>query len=405
MDVSFVFLVAGAVILTGFLGTLFFEKTKVPDVLILLGIGILLGPVLGLVNPQNLTHFAEYIGAFALTVILLEGGLDMDVRKVIKEFGSAAALVLVSFIMSAISITLFLHLYHSWELMRSLLLGSIVGCTSAAIVIPVISRMTLKEEVKVMLSIESALSDVLAIVLTVSVIEFMKLETIGIQAPFRTLASAFSVALFAGLVSGLLWIKVLERFRERKFSYMTTLGAVLLVYAAVEFLGGSGPISILVFGIILGNCRDLVKLLKLRSCPLLDETIKFFHGEVTFFVRTFFFVYMGMMLSLQTVDMDLLSVCLPTFMIIVMLRYVSVRAITVIYREKRDDMLAMFSMLPRGLASAVLATLPMAANIKGTEPFVDYTFVVIVLTNLVMALGVFAVEKKAAPQIRAGTRG
>ena len=54
----------------------------------------------------------------------------------------------------------------------------------------------------------------------------------------------------------------------------------------------------------------------------------------------------------------------------------------------------MISMLPRGLASAVLATLPISANIKGSEGFIDYTFGVIVITNILMTIGVFITEKK-----------
>lgn len=42
MDISFVFLIAGIIILIGFFGGLSFERTKISDVLVLLGIGILL---------------------------------------------------------------------------------------------------------------------------------------------------------------------------------------------------------------------------------------------------------------------------------------------------------------------------------------------------------------------------
>lgn len=54
----------------------------------------------------------------------------------------------------------------------------------------------------------------------------------------------------------------------------------------------------------------------------------------------------------------------------------------------------MLSMLPRGLASAVLATFPVSANMKGCEEFIDYTFIVIILTNILMTIGVFFVEQE-----------
>lgn len=399
MDVSFVFLIAGVIILIGFFGSLSFERTKISDVLVLLGVGIILGPVLKLLNPQILTHFAEYFGSLALMIILFEGGMDMDIDKLINEFGTASLLVLLSFAMSTLSIAAFLYYIQGWDVTRSLLLGTILGCTSAAIVIPIINRMSLKEEIKTILSIESALSDVLAVILTVSLVEFVKLEHIGIEKPLRAVASSFSIAIVSGVVAGLSWLKMLELFRERKYSYMTTLAAMLIVFAVVSFLGGSGPIAILIFGIILGNSHDFNKFLKLKGHALLDETIKFFHGEVTFFIRTFFFVYMGMMLSFNFMNIRFLTLSFSLLLIIVLVRYISVGIIGLIYREKKEDRFVMLSMLPRGLASAVLATIPVSANIEGTEGFIDYTFAVIVLTNILMTVGVFIMERKTQIEI------
>ena len=176
MDICITFFIAGSIILIGFLGSLSFERTKIPDVLILLGIGIVLVPVLGLLNPKELSNFAEYFGSFALMIILFEGGMDIGIDRLIKEFGTAVLLVLISFILSTLSIAAFLYYVQDWDILLSLLLGTILGCTSAAIVIPIINKMSLKEEVKTLLSIESALSDVLAIVFTISLIEFIKLE-------------------------------------------------------------------------------------------------------------------------------------------------------------------------------------------------------------------------------------
>lgn len=76
--------------------------------------------------------------------------------------------------------------------------------------------------------------------------------------------------------------------------------------------------------------------------------------------------------------------------------------IGLIYREKREDRYVMLAMLPRGLASAVLATLPLSANIKGSEGLIDYTFAIIVLTNIIMTIGVFSIEKKSSKAIKTG---
>ena len=399
MGISLIFLIAGLIILIGFLGSFSFEKTKVPDVLLLLSIGIILGPILKLVDPHQLTQFAEYFGSLALMIILFEGGMDMDIDKLLKEFGTASVLVFISFILSTLCIAFYLYYTYAWELVRSLLLGSILGCTSAAIVIPVANRMMIKDEIKILLSVESALSDVIAIIMTVSIVEFVKLEHIGIEQPFRAVASSFSIAIVAGVLSGLSWLKILEIFKNRKYSYMTTLATMLIIFAIVDFLGGSGPIAILIFGIILGNSHDFNRFLKIKDHNLVDETIKFINGEVSFFVRTFFFVYMGMIISFKLINTQFFLLCFALLLIIILMRYISVTITGFIYKDKKKDRFAMLSMLPRGLASAVLAIIPASANIKGTEVFIDYTFGVVVLTNILMTVGVFITEKKAQAKI------
>lgn len=55
-------MLTGSIILTGFFGNLFFEKTKITDVVVLLAIGIILGPVSGLVSLASMHHLAEYVG-------------------------------------------------------------------------------------------------------------------------------------------------------------------------------------------------------------------------------------------------------------------------------------------------------------------------------------------------------
>lgn len=394
MEVAIVFLIAGAIILIGFLGSLSFERTRIPDVLVLLGIGIILGPVLKLVEPSTLTHFAEYFGLFALMIILFEGGMDIDIDKLVKEFSAALILVVFSFTLSALAIAAMMYFLYDWDPVRSLLLGSILGCTSAAIVIPIIGRMSLRKEIKTLLSVESALSDVLAVVLTISLIEFVKLESIGIRTPFRAVASSFSIAIVSGIVSGFIWLKALELFSERKYSYMTTLATMLIVFGLVDFMGGSGPIAILIFGVILGNSHEFNKFLRLKSCILFDDTIKFLHGEITFFIRTFFFVYMGMMITFNSLDLPFIKISLALLVIIIAARLIGSVVLCSIFGEKKDDRFVIISMMPRGLASAVLATMPIAANIRGTETFPEFTFAVIVMTNIAMTAGVFRAERR-----------
>lgn len=388
-EVSYAFILAGVVIFTGFFGNLFFEKTKIPDVIALLAIGIVLGPVSGLVSPERLHHLAEYIGSLALLVILFEGGMDLDLDKLLSEFGSASLLVLLSFSLTTISIASYLHFIIGWDVKLGLLLGAILGCTSAAIVIPIINRLNVSQEIKTTLSVESALSDVLAVVLTISLIDAILIGQKDPVAPFKAVVGSFSTAIVIGGVIGIIWLKVLDLMRGKKLAYMLTLAAMLVTFGSVRVLGGSGSIAVLVIGLVLGNSDSFTRFLKIRETLPVEQSIRFLHEEITFFIRTFFFVYLGMMFSFKDVNKEFMTLCGIMLLIIILLRIICTEITIRIYPDKQKERFMITLMMPRGLASAVLATLPAAAGVKGTESFVTVTFGVIIFTNILLTIGMF----------------
>jgi Na+:H+ antiporter len=395
MDVSLIFLAAGIIILAGFFGNILFEKTKVPDALLLLAIGILLGPVSGSVSSEGLTRFAGYFGTLALIILLFEGGMEMDLDKLVSEFGAASLLVTVSFAFTVLGIGAYLHLVRGWDLLSGLLLGTILGCTSAPVIVPVVGRMALREEIRTVLTVESSLSDVLAIVGAVTLIEVITLGSTGIGPPLRPVAGSCAVAIAFGLIVGLAWLKVLDIFSAKKYSYMFTQAAVLVVFGAAYYLGGSGPVAVLVFGLVLGNSHRFDKPLNLSSHAFVENTIKFFHNEMTFFIRTFFFVYVGLMVSFATFNRGFVLLSLALLLIIIAVRFLSVSLTVTVYSDKKGDRFIMTTMLPRCLASAVLATVAVSAHVRESESFLGVTFAIIVLTTLVMRWGVFVTDRRA----------
>ena len=55
-------------------------------------------------------------------------------------------------------------------------------------------------------------------------------------------------------------------------------------------------------------------------------------------------------------------------------------------------------MLPRGLAAAVLASLPFASGVPGSEVFPEIAFIVIITTIVICTVGVAILKKKMKSQ-------
>jgi cell volume regulation protein A len=110
--VSYLFAGIGLIILLGFMGSLFFERTKIPDILILIFIGLLIGPILteytnfGLLDDpemkDTITFFAPHFAALALVIILFDGGLNLHLEKTMRKMGIALLHTCMAFIGSIV---------------------------------------------------------------------------------------------------------------------------------------------------------------------------------------------------------------------------------------------------------------------------------------------------------------
>ncbi|MEE8186489.1 MAG: hypothetical protein V3T99_02365, partial [Nitrososphaerales archaeon] len=72
-DVASFFTLIGFIIIVGWLGTLFFKRTGIPEIPFLVLLGILAGPVFNLVDRQGIIAIAPILAALAITVILFDG--------------------------------------------------------------------------------------------------------------------------------------------------------------------------------------------------------------------------------------------------------------------------------------------------------------------------------------------
>lgn len=394
-DTATIFGITTLVIFVGFLGSLLFEKTRVPDILILIALGVLIGPVAGILTAAELQGITPIFGALALTLILFEGGLELRVHEVVRQFGSVILLIAISFVA-----TTFLVAFAYWifvptsPLTLGLALGALLSAVSAPIVIPLLAIMNVRSKTKAFLNLESALTDAAAII-----VFFALLGAIGPSAgaPRDVVAGVLATLLFSTVVAillGIAWLELLRFLRGRAYSYMITLAVVLGLYYAAESLGGAGPVAALVFGIVLSNGKEISRFLPIKTDFVLDDRIRHFHSEVTFFLKTFFFVSVGILFTLTRLGTTLILLSLLVLGIILFARALAIRFLVALKPEEREDQDVLLVMMPRGLTSVVLATILATTVLSGASLLVDVAFTVVILTNVILTAGVFLVEKR-----------
>ncbi len=395
------FILMGLIIFLGFAAQLLFERTKVPDVLVLMLFGILVGPfnAIGLivgtevVPVQLFAELAPVIGTIALIIILFEGGFNLNLFKVMTELSTATWFTLLVFSATTIFSALVMILF-GWPFLHGLLLGAVIGGTSSAIVITLLSRSSASQETKILLSLESALTDALCVVATVVIVKILTESSVSLSSTANSILGQFSIAAMIAIIISVVWIKVLLKFKDIPFSYMLSIAVMFLLYGAVEFVGGSGVISVLVFGLILGNWNPLSSAFNLGGeITEFDKIFRSFQSEVTFFVRTFFFVYLGVVFNVRNLSQNL-HVLVPIGAVLLTLgiaRFAATKVLIYFKQAFAANSALIFSMMPRGLAAAVLATYPAANGIQ-IPFFSEMVFLTILLTNITTAAGFYRSE-------------
>jgi cell volume regulation protein A len=361
---------------------------------------MLIGPVLNLIEPQALTGFAALVGTLALVIIVFEGGINLNFNQVIRELTESTWFTVLACVVTAFFVMLVM-MALGWSAPYGLLLGFIVAGTSYEIVVPLIARLSVSEDAKTLLNLESAMNDAVTIVATIAIIQFLapaqSFLITGFNAldPMQKVASAFSIAITAGIIFGVVWARVLaSKLHGKPFGYLLTLATVFVLFAVVESLGGNGITSILVFGLVLGNFGPFAEFLRTKEKEgafQISPEIKSFQTEVSFFVKTLFFVYMGIVFNFGAISQTTLFYAALVFTAIVLARWLVVKLLVSVNRSLKQSKSMIFLMLPRGLATAVLATLPAASRLS-VPYLVEIVLLIIIFSNVFATIGVFLSE-------------
>lgn len=389
--------IAGLMFL-GFLGNLIFSRFKFNDTLLLILVGVILGPATGILPVDAMAEISNIVGPLALILILFDGGLALKMRDLLGGLGSAATLGVVGFVLTTAGVAVTVAYSLGIPLLSALILGAILGGTSALVVLPSLEHMNTDKKTSTTLGLESALTDVLVVVVSFTLISIVALgDAPDAQGITSKLAITFAMSLFFGISTGFLWIWLLPSVRDKPFGYMLTLGVMFALYVITEWIlqdvsSGGGPLAVLAFGVVLGNVSDSDNSLGRRLGHDFGAGMKKFQGEISFIVRTFFFVYLGALVDFAVLaDLFIWAVAIIVFVVMLIARYIAVVA-TTLSPKLRGDAKILLAMGPRGLAAAVLAAEPASRGIDGTDSFVGLAFLILLFSNILSTVGAFVLQ-------------
>lgn len=410
VSVVSVLAVLSGIILIGFFAEYLFRKTRIPDVLFLIAIGIAIGFFYEGFDGSNLGIAASVFATFALLFLLFQGALNINFRDLFRSLNHVLSLTIISFILAVAVVGAIAFFMLGFPILISILLGMILGGTSSAVVIPFVKHISLKKDYGLVLALESAVSDVFCIIGAITIIAILKTGEISASSVVRDVVTSFALAIVVGVVAGLIWMFVLYKSKLLSKSFMVTIAVLVGLYVLVEspFIGASGAIAVLAFGLILGNSQSILK--KIRGDPKeviksvkarrtnvfaqeangVTESARDFYSEISFFVKVFFFVYLGLLFEFSTPIVFLYALVIVLGMFLIRPLAVKIS----FFREKMDikDKTEIEALIPKGLAAAVLSQLAIQEGVPYAQEIASVVLAVILISIIISSVLVFLAE-------------
>ncbi len=273
------------VVALGIVAQIVAERFQLPAILPLLFLGICCGPHgLAWFKPETLGGMLEVLIHLGVAVILFEGGLSMNHRRLAEVGTSVRNLVTAGTVVTGVGAAVLAHWLTGLDWGPAALFGAIVTVTGPTVIVPLLHHMVAPREVKTVLVSEGLIIDPVGAVLAYLVLQWI--ERAGV--PAQNLITEVAILVLAGVVVGFAAgsaarLVVRKRWLTGELRNLTVLALLLLAYLGAESQAAqSGILAAVVMGLTV-SASELPDL----------GSLKAFKGQLTTLLISVLFVLLA----------------------------------------------------------------------------------------------------------------
>ncbi|MDR2009790.1 MAG: potassium/proton antiporter [Bacteroidales bacterium] len=369
------------------------SRFGVPALLLFLFIGILAGSE-GLGIKFDSPVMAQYIGVIALNIILFSGGLDTQISEIKPIVWPGVILATIGVLLTALITGFFIYwltnnLFHtiSFTLLESLLLASVMSSTDSASVFGILRSkgLSLKENLRPLLELESGSNDPMAYMLTIVLIQLIQTPEINTGLILLTFFQQLIFGAVAGFLLGKLAVRIINHIdlnNDALYSVLL-LTITFFIFGFTDFIGGNGYLAVYVGGLYIGNKRFVQK----RS------SLKFFDG-LSWLFQIVMFLSLGLLVNpTELIPIAGIGILIGIFMILVS-RPLSVILCMAPFRKFSTRARIFTSWVGlRGAVPIIFATYPWVAGVEGSKMIFNIVFFITILSLVVQGTSIPAMAK------------
>lgn len=371
-------------------------RLRVPSILFLLLFGIVAGPVIHLLDVNEIMGDLLFpVVSLSVAIILFEGGLTLRMKDLVEIGSVLRRMLTLGVLVTWFGTAFFANVLLGFDFALSLLLGAILVVTGPTVVIPLLNQIRPSGRVASILRWEGIVIDPVGALLTVLIFEAVRVAP---NEGFELIMLGFAKTALIGTVVGFIFARLLLTLMEHHWlpDYLenpATLFLVLCGFAVSNLLQSeSGLLSVTIMGIILAN-QDLVVAGRFRlggkSTVNIEHIVEFREILQVLLVSSLFILLSA---RLQISDLSQLGFSTVAFILalVVIIRPVTIWLCTYGSRLNWKERLFLAWMAPRGIVAAAIASIftleLIEHNYANAELLAPVVFAVIIGTVVIYGL-------------------
>ncbi len=350
---------------------------KVPLLIFLLFEGIIAGPeILGILDPAILGEGLAAIVSLCVSVIVFDGGLNIDFRHVRTIQKSILRMVTIGVLITFVLATFVSMAIIGLPFETAVLFGALVTATGPTVITPLVRHVRVNHKVSKVLELEGVLNDAASVILAALVFEWIISQLSGIE-----LVGFFAYRLFLGItlgaISGIVLKKLLSQaVLSNQTVRLLTFAMVIATFVIAESFGNeSGILAVALFGIIVGSSDVPQK-----------AALKEFKADLVLMMLSVIFILLAALLKFDSIIQIGAAGLVVVLLLIFVIRPIMVFASTAFSSFRTKEKLFISFVGPRGVVPASIATYFAvrlnALGMAGGDALVGLVFITIIVTVL-----------------------
>ena len=323
---------------------------RLPALVLLLVAGVVLGPVTGILVPDEALGAAQKpLISIAVALVLFEGGLTLRLREARAAGPVLWRLIVSGLVVGFATVTMLGIFVAGLEPATAAVLGAILVVTGPTVILPMLRTARISMRPATLLKWEGIVNDPLGALLAVVVFQLASaaptlqdgLTTVAPELGLRALLSA-AIGVSAGVLLG----GALKRsYINEHLKSPVILASVLVVHAVAEVIGEeNGLLAVTAMGLVMANEKD----------ARIDD-IRHFKEQISVLLVSMLFIVLSARLELADVEALLGWPLVLVFLIVFAVRPLIIAVATAGTDLPRNERLLLAWVAPRGIVAAAVA--------------------------------------------------